>query len=254
MTTVLLSPSEVALAGVFGKDAIVSTIPEEKGADILLYSKYGLVGFQRKSIPNDFITSFTDGRMARALALLVQSCTFTRLIGEGCFRYWPDGTVHLGMTRGNKRVPTRFTRKHIHGMLNDIEFTSGVIVRQTDDVADTVRYVKSVIDYLGSGKHTGLYSRPSAKGTWYVPTAKDVYLWLLQSFPGIGPTIADNIESRFGGEIPLSWTCSLEELTSVPGLSAKRAEIIWEALPTTAARVTGGTVINDLRKLIGKTK
>lgn len=256
-TRLLLSPSERALAAIFRDEAITSSIPEEKGADILLYSKHGLVGFQRKEVPNDFISSFTDGRMARSMSLIVQNCKFTRLVCEGCFRYWPDGTVHLGMTKQNKRVPSRFTRKHIHGMLNDIEFVRGVMVRWTDDIADTVAYIRSVVSFLEGNKHTGLYTRPSAKGTWYTPTAKDVYLWLLQSFPGIGPTIADNIVNRFGGEIPLAWTCTLEELASVPRLSKERAKTLWESLSAVditamSAMSAGISEIGSLRKLIGR--
>lgn len=257
-TKLLLSPSETALAGVLGEAAITSSLPEEHGADILLYSKRGLVGFQRKSIPNDFITSFTDGRMSRSMSLLTQTCTFTRLICEGVFRYWPDGTVHLGTMKHNKRVPSRFTRKHIHGMLNDIEFVRGVMIRWTDDIADTVRYIRSVAEYLEGKKHLGLYTRPSAKGNWGAPTAKDTELWLLQSFPGIGPSIADSIVSKFGGRVPLAWTCSLDDLVSIPRLSKERAKVMWESLPNTGAvsvsAVGMTSKIDHLREMIGSSK
>lgn len=239
-------------------EAITSSIPEEKGADILLYSNHGLVGIQRKSIPNDFISSFIDGRMTRATSLLQQSCKFTRLICEGCFRYWPDGTVHLGMLKGGKRVPSHFTRKHIHGMLNDIEFVKGIMIRWTDDIADTVAYIRSVISFLEGDKHLGLYKRPSAAGSWGVPTAKDIDLWILQSFQGVGPAIAENIINRFGGKIPIQWTCSLEELMSVPRLSKERARTMYEALQelppgsTAVAENARQEVIDRLRRLIGK--
>lgn len=248
---VLLSPSEVSLAGILKDEAISSPLPEEHGADILIYSRHGLVGIQRKEVPSDFISSFTDGRMTRATSLLQQNCTFTRMVCEGCFRYWPDGTVHLGMTRGKKRVPSRFTRKHIHGMLNDIEFVKGIMIRWTDDIADTVEYIRSVVRFLEGSKHTGLYNRPSAKGAWGVPTAKDIHLWLLQSFSGIGPATADNIINEFGG-IPLRWTCTFEELVSVPGLRKERAIEMYNALSTTGAGVAGTTEIDKLRELIGR--
>ena len=179
----LLSPSESSLAKKLGDTAIVSSLPEEKGADILIYSKHGLLGIQRKEVPSDFISSFTDGRMTRATSLMQDSCKFRRLVCEGKFKYWPDGTVHIGMAKGGKRIPTRFTRNHIHGMLNDIEFAKDIMIRWTDDIDDTVLYIKSLVRYLEAGKHLGLYTRPSAKGTWYVPTAKDIQLWVLQSFP-----------------------------------------------------------------------
>ncbi len=249
---VLLSPSEVALAKKLVGEAITSDIPEQKGADILIYSSYGLWGGQRKEVPHDFIASFTDGRMTRATSLMQHSCTFRYMICEGEFKYWPDGTVHLGMIRKKERIPSRFNRKHINGMLNDIELIKGIMVRWTDDIDDTVAYIRSVVSFLGKGKHLGLYTRPSAQGTWYVPKAKDIHLWLLQSFPGIGPATADNIINRFGGDIPLRWTCTQEELASVQGLSKKRAQEIWEALSSVSISAPGDSTISKLRKLIGK--
>jgi len=231
----LLSPSEEALAALLKGEAITSPLPEQKGADILVYSTSGLLGMQRKSIPGDFISSFTDGRLARSLPLLVNTCKFTRLVCEGHFRYWPDGTVDLGMMGKGKRVPSRFTREHIHGMLNDIEFVWGVQVHWTESIEDTVRYIRSVGRFLAGSKHTGLYSRPSAKGVWYVPSAKDLYLWILQSFPGIGPSIADNIVDHFDGKIPLQWTCTLKELQGVSKLTTKKAQELWDALPHMAS-------------------
>lgn len=226
----LLSPSEVQLTKALEDEAMVSPLPEEKGADVLLYTGSGLVGMQRKAVPSDFIDSFTDGRLARSLPLLVRGCKFTRLVCEGRFKYWPDGTVDLGMVAKGKRVPSRYTRAHIHGMLNDIEFVWDVKVHWTDDLEDTVRYIRSVRDFLSRKKHVGLYSRPSAKGAWYVSTAKDLYFWILQSFPGIGPNTADAIVAHFDGNIPMQWTCTLEQLASVSGLSVKRARELWNSL------------------------
>ncbi len=254
---ILLSPSEVALAHKLKDEAITSPIPESKGADILIYSIHGSIGIQRKEVPNDFISSFTDGRMTRATSLLQQNCKFTRMVCEGTIRYWPDGTVHIGMTRGGKRIPSRWTRKHIHGMLNDIEFIKGIMIRWTSDIDDTVLYIRSLMSFLAASKHTGLYTRPSAKGVWFVPKAKDIHLWLLQSFPGIGPTIADNIVQHFGGKIPLDWTCSQEELASVSGLSKARAAEVWQSLSSVGSTSVGSVSPQDstlgrLRKMIGR--
>lgn len=253
MTIPLLSPSEVALAKAFGDKAVVSSLPEEKGADVLIYTKYGLLGLQRKEVPHDFVASFTDGRMARELSLLSKSCMFTRVVGEGRFRYWPDGTVDMGMDGRGKRIPTRFTRAHIKGMIHDIEFVRGVMVDWTESVEDTVEYIRSITGFLSRSAHTGLFSRPSAKGTWYVPTAKDIDLWVLQSFPGIGPSIADNIIQHFGGSVPLKWDCTLEELMQVPKLGPKKAKELWESLPMPGSRVhvpTDMPGFSNLRRLL----
>ena len=230
----LLSPTENKLAGVLGDEAITSPLPEEKGADILLYTDSGLTGFQRKAVPNDFISSVTDGRFARALPLLTKGCTSFRLIAEGRFKYWPDHTVHLGTLRGGKRIPSRFTRKHVHGILNDLEFVWGMQVHWTDDIEDTVMYLKSVREFMSAKRHVGLHTRPKLQGTWYVPSAKEVELWVMQSFPGIGASSADAIIKHFDGKIPLNWSCTYEELASVPRISRKKAKELWESLPSSA--------------------
>lgn len=254
---VLLSPSEVALAGKLKDGAIISPLPEQKGADILVYTNQGLIGLQRKEVPNDFISSFTDGRMARATSLLVASCKFTRIIAEGGkFKYWPDGRLVTGRIdpKTKKPEPSRFTRSHVRGMIFDIEFIKGIVIDWTDNLDDTVSYIRALPEFINRNKHLGLYTRPSAQGTWYVPTAKDVQLWLLQSFPGVGPAIADKIVERFDG-VPLVWTCTLDELMSVPRLSKERAKEMYGALSTLhepASDMSYTARLNQLRSLFKK--
>ena len=256
---ILLSPTENKLSAKLGKDAITSSIPEQKGADVLILTNQGLFGIQRKEVPNDFLLSIADGRMARGVALLSKSCKFSRVLGEGRFRYWPDGRVLTGQIdkKTKKPLPSRFTRAHIRGMVFDIEFVMGVSVNWTENIDETVDYIRHIPDLINKGKHLGLYTRPSAQGTWFVPKAKDIHLWLLQSFPGIGPATADKIVEAFGGDIPMRWTCSYEELASVPGLSKTRAQALYEALegkvpasPLLQADKTK-SVIDDIRAKLG---
>ena len=227
---VLLSPTENSLSGILKDEAITSSLPEQKGADVLIYSKQGLLGLQRKEVPHDFISSMTDGRMTRETTLLAQHCQFRRLVCEGKFKYYPDTTLVM-----DKHVKSQYNRKQVRGMLNDISLVKGIQIEYTDDVYDTVEYIRTIVEFTGKDKHLGLYTRPSAKGAWYVPTTKDIWLWLLQSFPGVGPATADNIVNKFNGQIPLQWTCTLEELMDVPRMSKERAKEMYEALPSVGA-------------------
>jgi len=235
---VLASPSEPAKV-IDKLEAIRSELCEQKGADYLIYTKMGLVGLQRKEVPNDFISSFTDGRMTRETGLLAEHCKFTRIIGEGNFQYWPDGRLLTGKIdpKTKKPEPSRFTRSHIRGMVFDIEFVRGITIDWTKDTDDTVLYIKGLIDFFSREKHLGLYSRPAIKGTWYVPSASEVQLWLLQGFQGIGPQLAENMVEHIG-HMPIGWTCTLDELQSVPGVNKKIARQMWEIL--------GGTVVEEV--------
>jgi len=250
-TRVLLSPTERALAEKLKDEAFVSGLPEQKGADVLIYTRQGLIGLQRKEVPNDFLLSFTDGRMAQATALMVKSCKFTRIIGEGRFRYWPDGRVVTGQIdqKTRKPVASRFTRGHVRGMIFDLEFVRGIIVDWTDDLDDTVRYIRSLPDFIEREKHFGLYTRPSAQGTWVVPSAKDIQLWLLQSFTGIGPAVADRIVQKFGG-VPLRWTCTENELSSIRGITKQMAATMMSSLPGPKQQSSFASRVETMRRRI----
>lgn len=252
-TKILLSPSESSLSEKLGSDAITSPLPEQKGADILIFSKHGLIGLQRKEVPNDFISSFTDGRMSRSTSLLTGSCRFTRLIAEGKFKFFPDQRLVTGKIdpKTKRPEPSRFTRKHIRGMIFDIEFIRGIMIDWTDDIDDTVDYIRGLVDFVTKGKHLGLYSRPSVKGAWYVPSASEVQLWLLQGFQGVGPQLAENIIQHFGGRMPIAWTCTLDELKSVPRLTSKRAEEMWGLLGETVPAKDFTSRLAEIRKKLG---
>jgi len=251
--TILASPTEPKEA-IEALSAIISPLCEERGADYLIYSKYGLAGLQRKEVPHDFMASFTDGRMARETSLLTKCCKFSRVIGEGRFRYWPDGRVVTGRGGSKTKTPelSRFTRNHIRGMIFDIELVKGIYVDWTEDLQDTISYIKSLDKFLAREKHLGLYARPSASGAWYVPTSKDLYLWILQSFQGVGPSIADSIVQHFGGRLPIKWDCAFEELCHVPKLRVKKAQEIWELLGGQAQDVQpkDESLFEDLRKKV----
>lgn len=211
----------------FAGEAIVSSVPEEKGADILIYSRHGLFGLQRKEVPHDFVSSMYDGRLTRETDLLAKHCQFSRIICENRFRYYPDTT--LVMDKAVKKPPKK---SQVRGMLLDISIIKGIQVDYTEDLDDTVSYIRSIVSFMEKDKHLGLYNRPSAQGQWIKPNADEVQLWLLQSFPGIGPATADSIVQKFGN-VPLEWTCTLEELQSIPKLSKARATEMFNSLKST---------------------
>ena len=219
-TTYLLSPSEGKLKEKLVDRAIFSDIPEKVGADIVIYTSNGTIGIQRKEVPHDFIASVEDGRLARGTSLLGKAVKFPILLCEGRFRYMPDGHLII-----RPRMPSRYTRGSIKSLLMDVKYIKLVDYDFTEDLDDTVHYLKTITAFVEADKHLGLYSRPNAQGTWLVPTAKDIELWIMQGFDGIGPATAEKIIKKFG-RIPFEWTCTLDELKSVDGLTVKKAEYL----------------------------
>jgi len=230
MTTSLISPTEIELAGKLKDNAIISSLAEEKGADLLTYTNQGLLGIQLKEVPNDFLASITDGRLTRETTLLPKHCKFPLLLLRGKFKYWPDGRIATG-----RREPSRFTKKQVLGILFDVRYIKGIEYDYVDDMDDVVFYHKALVEWLNAGKHFGLFTRPGGpKGTWTIPTVEEAQSWILQGFQGIGPALADSIINHFG-KIPLAWTCSLSELARVPRLSTKRAQILYQTLGQSGA-------------------
>lgn len=251
--TILLSPTEHDLAEKMKDDAITSSEPEKRGADVLIYSKHGVFGMQRKHLPGDFLASIEDGRLTRELALMLEKCTFNRLVVEGHPDYWFDGTITLGWQKvGGKRmrIASKYTKDHLLGMFNDIELIHQTIIKQTDDLDDTVRYIKSIQKYLKSSSHMGLYRRPSAKGVWNRPSSKDIHLWVMQSFPGVGPTTADAIINHFG-RVPLKWVCTADELSKVRSKTKKGDRVV---LNIKEAKALIKYLDNSALEYIGKNK
>ncbi len=231
MAKFLVSPSETELLAKLGDDAISSSLPESKGADILIYSKQGLYGAQRKKVPGDFILSVEDGRLARSTSIITKECKFYEVICEGRFRYYPNGQLAV-----DRKEPSRYTRRQIRGILFDIKYVKGVMVEHTEDMDDTANYLKWMYGWLNESTHMGLYRRPSLKGEWYVPTVEELHSWILQSWPGIGPATAETIIKHFG-HIPLKWTCTAEEMSKVPRLSKNKVnELLTTFDPSSTER------------------
>jgi ERCC4-type nuclease len=221
---VLVSPTDRDVLQGLGDIAISSLITEEHGADILIYTNQGKFGIQRKRFPEDFISSMNDGRISRETSLLAKTCKFRMLIIEGQPKYYPDG--NLVMPRS---MPGHYTRKRIRGTILNIKYVKGIDVDYTESVKDTVEYIKEIVEFFSDTKHLGLYVRPSAPAEWIVPSSDETLLWVLQGFSGVGPQLAENIIKKFG-KVPISWTCTLDELKSVPRLPEKIAIEIYNAL------------------------
>lgn len=238
----LVSPTDSELSRRLKNEAIVSTLPEEKGADVLAYTKRGLLGIQRKEVPHDFILSISDGRLARETSLLKESCDWRLLLCEGRFRYYPDGKLAV-----DRKEPSSFTRSQIRGILADAKYIKDVDYDFTEDLDDTVSYIRGLTKYMETDKHFALYTRPSAKGNWITPTAKDIELWILQSFPGVGPATADSIVKQFGC-VPLRWTCTLGQLCEVSRLSRKRAEYMFNILGHMGKVIQSRNEFDEMRR------
>lgn len=218
MPMLLISPTEPELLRRMGE---TSTAPETYGADILIPGYGGLTGLQRKTT-DDLLASASDGRLERELPLL-RRLPRRALILEGRWTWTADGML------AEARKPV--TYRQVMGILASVTWVHEVPILPTADLHETAELVGALEKWAGKAKHPSLLRRPSVRkeSAWGTATSRDFARHLLQSFPGVGITLADAIYDRFG-RVPLAWTVSEKELLTVPGIGPHRARALHRSL------------------------
>lgn len=199
----------------------VSSLCEENGVDILSVQATARVGFQRKEM-KDFYASLSDGRLQKELLQIESSSILTHavLILEGNFDFSTDGQ--------STNPFSNISRNTYRSILTSIQLQS-IIIQHTDSIADTVDLICGLSGYFGKKRHQSLSNRPNPRSQWGRTTSRGFAVHLLQSFPSIGPELADRIYQHFHG-VPIAWTTDVEGLSQVAGIGKKRAKDLLSAL------------------------
>lgn len=214
----LISPTEPFPIKALGT---VSFYPERFGADILIVSKKARTGVQRKKFPEDFIASLADGRLYQQVELMKQ-LDRSMLIIEGYGNWTRDGLL------ADQRL--NFTRQQMWALFFSISFEFGLQIFQVKDINETLRILEALDGWAQKEKHNSLRSRPGpSKDAWGRRGNKEYAAHLLQSFPGIGPELANRMVEHFG-KAPIKWEVTEEDLRKVPGIGKDKARKIYEAL------------------------
>lgn len=218
---ILVSPTEPPALRALGK---VSSTPESFGCDLLLVSRQGKLGIQRKVFPADLIASLEDGRLSdqllkmadldRACLILIGYPKWT-LEGELVWRNW-SGRV--------------WTFDSIHGALATAALETGVGTFWVRDEAEFVLLVQTLEKWNRREKHstTRTRSRPKAKGWGISRELQQAHF--LQGLPGVGPELAERIVREFDG-VPLQWSVGKGEMMQVHGVGKMKAEKMSEMIP-----------------------
>jgi DNA excision repair protein ERCC-4 len=217
----LVSPTEHDLIKLFPPTtAHTSPLPERHGCDVIAITPLGLVGFQRKTLP-DLSASLEDGRLYKEVAQLNASAnvSYAYLILESRLLRTVDGAL----------ADSPITLHTLRSVIAKLSvFNMCVLYSESTD--DTVACIDSVSRYLASGR-AGLLKRPKqSTNQWGKHTSEDFSRFVLQSFPNIGPHLASAIYAHFG-RVPIAWTVTAEELAETPGIGRRRAEKLIAALP-----------------------
>jgi ERCC4-type nuclease len=209
----------------YAVDWQISSLPERHGCDVLIPTQRGIVGFQRKTLP-DLVASLQDGRLYYELNQLRCSATVTHsfLCVEGRF---DRSTDDANYTEANISVNT------LRALIAKFQW-HGTGFLPTCSLRDTISAMLSVARYISSGKGDDLHRPKQVTNEWGQVTSESYGVFLLQSFPGIGPKVATAIYRHFG-TVPLAWTVSAADLAQVPGVGKVRAQRLLDALSGPAA-------------------
>lgn len=222
-----MSPAEPAALRLLGR---ISPLPESRGADFLLPASGSVFALQRKTFPDDLLSSLEDGRLERGMSQL-KHYPLRALILEGRPAWSDDGSL---------LARRRYTRAQAWGVVLSLTFEFGTPVVWTASLDETVGLLRAAESWFAKGVHRSLYRRPTAaQGTgWGKATDRDWARHFLQGFPGVGSVLAEAIFDQFG-RVPISWNVSFNDLAAVDGIGQKRLRALWSALEKEVA--TRGT-------------
>ena len=212
----LISPAEPERLRALGT---VSSRPELYGADFMFFANKNWVGVQRKEV-SDFIASLADGRLSKEVAQL-QSCDQRILIIEGQVRFTEDGEMM------DRPFGQKLTKKQWKGILWSIRLKD-IWVEFSEDMNDTIAILQWLEEWFKRDKHNSLERRPGPVSLWGKPSNEDYQRHLVMGLPGVGPELADRIVRKFG--VPFIWGISRDDLLTVEGIGAKKADTIWEGI------------------------
>lgn len=197
----------------------VSSLPEQHGCDILSLTKSGILGFQRKTIP-DLFASLQDGRLYYEVDQITASATLTHsyLIIESV----------LPRTMDNNLTEAAISVNTLRSLIAKLG-AKGIVYLPTSSPTDTLDCVISLSRYVSSSRFAETTRAKLLTNEWGKVSSESYSLFLLQSFPGIGPKSARAILDHFRC-VPLHWSITAADLAQVPGIGRKTAERLIAAL------------------------
>ena len=220
---IFLSPTEHELRAYLLRADIAhqnSYLCETNGVDCIVFTHSGPIGYQRKTL-RDLFASLTDGRLSREVGQIRSS----QLLARACFIIEHD--ARRTTTDGSSYLDAPFTKTQLRHLVIKLELV-GIVVFETSSIADTADALVSTSQYMAS-RRAHDFSRPKPPtDTWGRRGSRDWGIHVLQSFSNIGPKTAALIYDTFG--IPLAWTVSISDLTSLPGVGKVTAERLLTAL------------------------
>ena len=166
------------------------------------------IGIERKTV-DDFLDSIIDKRLVNQLILLKQNFNMPLLILEGT-----DDIYTL----------RNFHPNSIRGMMASIALEFQVPMVTTRSIKDTAKMLKVIASKFEKSK------KPISLLTKRKPlTTKELQEYIIESLPGVGPTIAKNLLKEFK-TIKVIFNATEEELMKIEKIGKLKAKEIRKVI------------------------
>jgi len=173
------------------------------------YVVSGDIGIERKTAW-DFAHSLFDGRLFDQARRLSEEYEKVIYIVEG-------DPFRLGRYRSRHR--------QMYAAIIALTLDYDVHTIYTGGPRDTAYVIVSIARRIIGGGRRGVIARGKGK----LESITDQQYYVLQSFPGIGPTTADRVMERFRN-LREFCNATMKDLSSIEGIGPKRAEAIFTVL------------------------
>ncbi len=170
--------------------------------------KFQEIGIERKT-QSDFINSIIDKRIINQLIVLKENFEFPLLIIEGSENLYELRDFHPNAIRG---------------MLTSIALDYQVPIIHTKNHRDTAAHIAVIVKRLEKSKRVlSLLTKRKPL------TLKEQQEYIIESLPGIGPTIAKSLLARFGN-VKNIINASEKDLQEVDKIGKKKSAEIKKVL------------------------
>ena len=204
----------------YGPDkVVVAPLP----VDIALYTDRGEHLIERKVVPNDLVSSLSDGRYNKQFRL-VRDCS-----GGGAFLF--EGTMNFHPETGKVREGARFrhfTYKQWVGLRMSI-MASGIMILDSPGPAWTPATILEAYNWFSKEKHDSMSRRKHQPYDWGVPTGKEDATFALQGFK-FGAAQARAAWKEFGTvrDVIMADPENLEQVSGVGPATVKKMQDILD--------------------------
>lgn len=162
------------------------------GGDYMWVSDFGKTWAVERKTVQDFIQSFTSGRLTAQLRQCTENYDFTVLLIEGLITQTDEGNVLVPQrSRGIQNFAFKYSQ--VQDILLEAQLT-GVLLQFSTTKLDTARHIRRLYNWSNREEHQLLNRR--RKNLEY-GTKMDHRAHLLTALPGIGPEVAKQLIEAF---------------------------------------------------------